>query len=445
MKYETIKSIVLLILVVFSILLTWMLWTYQPNYDTLKESGNTVEEVSLGETKELSKIVRPERLFLHQGEKHYGTFDSFEIDQTMKELSLWGFSEFEDISELVKNIPSFIYDKNALELIFPDIVPLKEYRSALQLPSNDLPKSNFDRIVIDLEPETREGGVVYFISSKEHEVLRAYVSASYINDFKERYYTNINENEKLALYEPINRESFTMLRKEPVKIAFYKHLTVDLSTEKLRGALFSDPNVVSKNYSSFGEEYTDTTTLLSINNETNTVSYVKTEDVESETTTKSSHLLEKSIDFINSHGGWTDNYRYVGMDESEQVILFRLYDLNGYPIFGDNGISEILQMWNASGINKYFRSNFMLGRRLEATEITLPSGISVLEELKKVEDVDLDFLQDLTIGYHMSKVTETEITQNSLIYLEPAWYYKYNDEWKMVPSSENGGIKHGLE
>jgi regulatory protein YycH of two-component signal transduction system YycFG len=443
MKYETIKSIVLLILVVFSILLTWMLWTYQPNYDTLKESGNTVEEVSLGETKELSNIVRPERMFLHQGEKHYGTFDSFEIDQTMKELSLWEFNEFEDISELVKNIPSFIYDKNATELIFPDIVPLKVYQSALQLPSNDLPKSNFDRIVIDLEPETRERGVVYFISSNEHEVLRAYVSASYINEFKERYLVDVSVNEKYALYEPLNRESFTMLRKERVKVALYNYIYVKLSTEKLRDALFSDPNLVSKNFSSFGEEYTDTTTLMSVNYETNTVSYVKTEDVESGTITKANHLLEKSIDFINSHGGWTDNYRYVGMDESEQVILFRLYDLSGYPIFGDNGISEILQMWNASGINKYFRSNFMLGSRLEATEITLPSGVSVLDELKKIEGFDLDFLKDLTIGYHMSK--DTEIAQNSLIHLEPAWYYKYNDEWKMVPNSENGGIKHGLE
>lgn len=443
MKYETIKSIVLLILVVFSILLTWMLWTYQPNYDTLKESGNTVEEVSFGETKELSKIVRPERLFFHQGEKHYGTFDSFEIDQTMKELSLWEFSEFEDISDLVKNIPSFIYDKNVLELIFPDIVPLKVYRSALQLPSNDIPKSNFDRIVIDLEPETREGGAVYFISSKENEVLRAYVTATYIKDFKERYLADISGNEKFALYEPINRESFTMLRKEPVKVALYNYLFLKLSTEKLRDALFSDPNLVSKNFSSFGEEYTDTTTLMSVNYETSTVSYVKTEDVESGATTKSSHLLEKSVDFINSHGGWTDNYRYVGMDQSEQVILFRLYDLSGYPIFGDNGISEILQIWNASGINKYFRSNFMLGSRLDATEITLPSGVSVLEELKKVEDFDLDFLQDISIGYHMSKITD--INQNSLIHLEPAWYYKYNDEWKMVPSSENGGIKHGLE
>ncbi|WP_066059571.1 YycH family regulatory protein [Robertmurraya korlensis] len=440
MKYETIKSIVLLILVIFSILLTYLLWTYQPNYDTLKESGKTVEEVSLGETKELKNIVRPERLFLHQGDKHFGTFDSFEIEQMMKELSLWGFSEFEDISEMVRNIPSFIYDKNSLEIIFPDIVPLKVYRSALQLPSNEIPKSNFDRIVIDLEPETREGGVVYFISSKEHKVLRARVSASFITNYKERYLSNISENEKYALFEPINRESFPMLRKEPVKMALYKHISEKLPTDKLRDALFSDPNLVSKNYSSFGEEYTDTTTLMSVNYGTNTIRYIKTE---TDATSKSENLLERSIEFVNSHGGWTDNYRYVGMDESEQFILFRLYDLNGYPIFGDNGVSEILQIWNASEINKYYRSNLVLGSRVEATEINLPSGIAVLEELKKTEDFNLDFLQDITIGYHMTK--DTGDTQNSLIHLEPSWYYKYNDEWKRVSSSVNGGEKHGLE
>lgn len=440
MKYETIKSIALLILVTFSILLTWMLWTYQPNYDVMEETGKTVEEVSLGEKKELGNIVRPERLFFHQGEKHYGTFDSFELEQTMKELSLWGFSEFEDISDQVENIPSFIYDNHSLEIIFPDIVPLKVYRTALQLPNKDIPNSNFDRIVVDLDPETREGGVVYFISSKEHEVLRAHVSASYINDYKTRYLVNLGENEKFALYEPVSKESYVMLRKEAVKMALYNYLFVKLPTEKFRDALFNDPNLVSKNYSSFGEEYTDSTTLMSVNYETNTVSYVKTEDVESDSTSKSDNLLEKSIDFINSHGGWTDNYRYVGMDESEQFILFRLYDLSGYPIFSDNGVSEIFQIWNAGEINKYYRSNFMLGRRIQATEITLPSAVSVIDELKKTGVIELSFLQDITIGYLMTKDTE-----EPLIHLEPSWYYKYNDQWLRVESSDNGGVKHGLD
>jgi regulatory protein YycH of two-component signal transduction system YycFG len=441
MRYETIKSIVLLILVTFSILLTWMLWTYQPNYDVMEETGKTVEQVSLGEKKTLGNIVRPERLFFHQAENHYGTYDSFEIEQTMKEISLWGFSEFEDISDQVENIPTFIYDNHTLEIIFPDIVPLKVYHTALQLPNNDIPNSNFDRIVVDLDPETRESGVVYFISSKEQEVLRAHVSTSYINDYKTRYLVNMSGNEKYALYEPFSRESYVMLRKDAVKMALYNHLLVKLPTEKFRNALFNDPNLVSKNYSSFGEEYTDSTTLMSVNYETNTVSYVKTEDVESDNTSKSNNLLEKSIDFINSHGGWTDNYRYVGMDESEQFILYRLYDLSGYPIFSDKGVSEIFQIWNDGEITKYDRSNFMLGRRIQATEITLPSAISVIDELNKTSGFELSFLQDITIGYSLTKDAEEPL----LLHLEPSWYYKYNDQWLRVESSVNGGIKHGLD
>ena len=41
MRYEKIKSIILTLLVLVSILLTWNLWTYQPNYDTM-ENSNTV-------------------------------------------------------------------------------------------------------------------------------------------------------------------------------------------------------------------------------------------------------------------------------------------------------------------------------------------------------------------------------------------------------------------
>ena len=29
-------------------------------------------------------------------------------------------------------------------------------------------------------------------------------------------------------------------------------------------------------------------------------------------------LLQKSIDFVNNHGGWTDNYRFVGLDKRKE-------------------------------------------------------------------------------------------------------------------------------
>jgi regulatory protein YycH of two-component signal transduction system YycFG len=59
MRYETIKTAILSILVLLSILLTWNLWTYQPNYATM-EKNNTVAEVTMSEKQEVKKIVRPD-------------------------------------------------------------------------------------------------------------------------------------------------------------------------------------------------------------------------------------------------------------------------------------------------------------------------------------------------------------------------------------------------
>ena len=57
MRYENIKSGILTFLVLVSILLTWNLWTYQPNYETM-ENSNYVEEVTVSEKQEVQKIVQ---------------------------------------------------------------------------------------------------------------------------------------------------------------------------------------------------------------------------------------------------------------------------------------------------------------------------------------------------------------------------------------------------
>lgn len=57
MSYENIKTIILTILVVTSALLTWNLWTYQPNFERIEKESNTVQEVTIAEKKEVNQIV----------------------------------------------------------------------------------------------------------------------------------------------------------------------------------------------------------------------------------------------------------------------------------------------------------------------------------------------------------------------------------------------------
>ncbi|MFE8702000.1 YycH family regulatory protein [Cytobacillus sp. FJAT-54145] len=440
MTYENIKSIILAILIVLSVLLTWGLWTYQPNYDIM-ENAKTVQEVALSEKKDLKEIVRPDRIFYHSRESHLGTNDPLEINKTIKELSRWNFNDFQDISSGVDNLEEFLQDQNKVEIVYPDIIPIDLYKNVLNIKVKDELNIGFDRIVISLENTTRESGFVYFISYSENTVVQSRVTASFITNYETNFYTNAANNPKFIRYvaEETSEGRSLFVTEDPVTMSLYNYLIDPLPTEKFRDALFNDPSFVQNNYIAPIEEYTDGSTLLTINHDQNNIFYVNPAQ-ENEVSMGANNILQKSIDFVNGHGGWTDPYRYVGMDPLGQSIVFRLYDPNGYPIFSDTGISEVLQVWGENEINKYLRNNFSLGRRVESMEITLLSGKDALENLKKLDDFNPEFLQDLVLGYKMSKET-----QGPLVQLEPSWFYKYNDQWWILPTDQNGGLKHGLE
>ena len=78
--------------------------------------------------------------------------------------------------------------------------------------------------------------------------------------------------------------------------------------------------------------------------------------------TNTDGLLQKSINFVNNHGGWTDNYRFVGLDKGRKIAHFQIYGPDGYPVFGENNpISKIEIDWAATEVSRYLRNNFSLG------------------------------------------------------------------------------------
>ena len=72
LTYEKVKSIILTVLVVMSIILTMNLWSYQPN---VEKSGDRsmVKEVLLSEKKDIKDIVRIEQIIFNLEGNYYGT------------------------------------------------------------------------------------------------------------------------------------------------------------------------------------------------------------------------------------------------------------------------------------------------------------------------------------------------------------------------------------
>lgn len=443
MTYENIKSIILVLLVSFSVLLTWSIWTYQPNYE-LMEKSNTVEKVAISAKKEVDQIIKPDRIIFHYDkDKHVGTIVPSEIDRMLGEIRKWNFSDFENISGEIRNYPSFIHKESNAVILFPDSIPMDLYKTVIDVKDSKLPNFYFDRIVIDVENVQREDGFVYFVSMENYEVYRSRVPASFVHNFRNGTFKNAELSSNFTTYIPfkVNNELTLFLKENESTMLRHQYLANPLDSEKFKKALFKDPSVVQKNYKSTGEEYTNGSSLMRVYYDKNTLSYINPAKM-NETNFISKSLLKRSIDFVNEHGGWTDNYRFADMNEMNHSVTFRLYDEKGYPIFSErSGISEIKQTFGQSEIKEYLRSNFSLGLRMEPSETILSSGEEVIEHLKRMPGIEVSKLQNVMIGYSMTKDAQTRI-----VYLEPTWYYQYNQQWNQISMEDiRGEIEYGLE
>ena len=214
----------------------------------------------------------------------------------------------------------------------------------------------------------------------------------------------------------------------------------DIDVNKFKNALFSDPSDVRKSQLANLEEFTDGSSLMRVNKLTNYFSYINPAE-ESNLTDSPHELIRKSIDFINSHAGWTDQYHYFNINSDTSMVSYILYK-NGLPVFNDDGMTEITQYWGKDEIYKYLRPYFTLDVSLPwALKVKLPNGYQVLDYIKNNPDIKPKMLQDFMIGYKLSKDPQTPQT----VILEPSWYYLDSGSWIRLSIDEAGGTTGGLE
>ncbi|WP_342433730.1 two-component system activity regulator YycH [Neobacillus sp. FSL H8-0543] len=440
MKYETSKSLILIVLVLFSLVLTWNLWTYQPNYNTL-DSRNYVAEVTLSEKQELDEIIRPDLALFHLENKHYGTTNATDLDLLIKEISRWSFYDVKNYSNDFQDLKSLMHGNGNVEIVFPGEVPIDLYRNILKFEDKNIPSFNFDRIIIKVEGLKEDSGTVYFVSADKKQVYMSHVTPSIIIEFNKNFFMNAEKYPAYFAVEATEKRTVFIPEGE-MEMMEYKYLPFVLNSEAFKDALFSNPSFVQKSPIPHGEEFTDVSSKMTVNDDSNMLVYVNP-TAEEKYTVNSNDLLKRSIDYINEHGGWTDPYRYVSNDEINHSVTFQLYSSDGFPVFNDKGLTEIKEVWGQDEIIKYIRPNISLELPLttETKKVTVPSGREVFNYLESKKSFRKDLLRQVVLGYRMERGTD----ENKLILLEPAWFYLYDQRWGQISMDDLGGLMHGLE
>ncbi|MFB1081545.1 YycH family regulatory protein [Jeotgalibacillus sp. JSM ZJ347] len=440
-RMELLKSILLSLLVVLSLLLTWNVWSYQPASEPYDESQTTVENVSIAEERTTADLIQPSRFLVHGEVAVSGTTDENNIATLTSLMQEWNvYNIQQNFSFDEAEFKDIVHGSNRIELMYPADVPFTAYRDIITFENSSLPEDAFDRVVIDLSGQEDAPFTIYFVHYDNRVVYEGRVDATYLENLNNVVVSNAastftpyfaHEAGDRIIHLPVERREYIKY--------LYKMSTIDINL--FRRALFQDPDAVTLNqFGAARDQYFDqSSNLMEVDRNHHTLSYVNP-SAEMSTVGRSGELFQKSRRFVNEHEGWVDDYHLYELDAMNQQVDYKMH-VQGLPVFNDNGAADIYQEWGETRIHQYVRSFLSIQVEFpnEDDTVSLGSGYDAIEAIESIEDYDPEKLQDVTVGYYMTK------NSNDNTYtLDPVWYYKYNDSWARVPVI-GGGDPVGLE
>lgn len=436
MTLERLKTITLTVLVVLSLVLTYLLWTYEPNYEPL-HNLETVEKVTLAAERPLSEVLKPIQLFYHDGKEHWGTYNSQHLSPFYDLLLDARFVDFETYP-LNNQLTRLVEENRSIEFVYADGVGMTVFHQLFDFSSARPVLSDVERIVLF---EKRQGNRIktfaWFVSQSRNSYIEAEVKNQTFQEYEDVYEREKNNfmavkrlnigRDKMPLYFPVKEIQLSRLQAYPVPIPELE----------LTSALFSDPNLVRESYREADiRSYTDGNSELKLYLLENYLSYINPTRRGDQ---KSDHAEESPFlqvhRFINSHGGYTEPFTFMGMHQlpdNKTEVEFRL-SLNGFPAF-DARIAEMKVIWQEQEVFEYVRSTETISDSViykEPDRETLLTAEELAFALKQALNVDIKQIDNLTLGYTVS-------TYDDYLVFTPNWYMYYRGTWEPILKESKG-------
>lgn len=445
MKYvEYIKSIALFLLIGLSLFLTFIIWTFTPSFERIETTPAI--EVALGKSRTVEEVIQPSKVLYHYNDVVTGTTEPEQVGQLLEVMKQW---QIRDVLSLAEEAPAnvlktYMHDPNRAVLYFPGPVPFPVFDAIMEVATESIPEASFDRIVIDWGQAEKADIALYFINSKTGRVLQADVPAEEMGQFQSQVVEPAFNYETFITNEDIGTLPIYVPENE-IELNTYRYLQEDIASQKFVDGLFGNPGSVQSTGDLENEEYSDESdALMSVDSSQKSINYVQPK-AETQDPAIPSELLFETVDFINGHSGWTNDYRYFAMSPLNQQIEYRLH-LDNLPVFSPTLSTELDLVWGIDAeieqVFRYKRPFYVLESWAETGTATLPSGTAALHAISHLKEQDLKAITDILPGYEL---TLDEKDPERLLSLQPAWYFKSKGVWTRLTKEELGGGQVGLE
>lgn len=419
MKFETLKTIILVFLITVSLFLTFGMWNYQPSVESLNDAAP--EDISLnGSDESIRTLVEPKQIIFHWENEAYDTIPLVQRN-FFQALQSWVLYDFETASIIGEEDEIQNYD---IEAVFPTALPMKLLNSVFTFHSNEVefPVWSFQKMYLTEDTELH-GIKVEFLSIDEREKAVAYIQDR--NSYEE-FTEMISELDyrKLLTVE-LENEKTLYLPDGDIELPRRTMAFSKINANDLVDVLFSDPSIVRQsNYSNRGTTYFTDSSQMSVSQDESTIEYISPGAFnEYHEPLYAEDLLNKSISNINAYKGWTDVYKLVTMNTNESYIRYQMF-FQGYPVF--SRLAQIEQRWGQRLI-EYKRPLFRSNNVLNENSVALPSSQMIWEYVQ--DNYNMEDVIDIRLGYHLEYDQDANI-----IILEPSWFIRqqFSRSWTPI-------------
>lgn len=434
MKLEVIKTYILAILVGISLILSYSLWNYNPDKETLEEEQLLdPNELDLGGTTETrNSLVVPSQMIFSKYENNYFSFSNpEESTKLFKDMTSWVLYNFR-ITEA--NGRPNVTQGYLVELIFPEALPMDviPYFFTVNNPDEFLVPENgsFERVYVTFN-ESEQSMTFSFLSVDGKTQLRADVNNAQKYDLLYSTISNLTDLEEYTMLESEDYPIFVPI--EPSNLMKYDLRIKKLPYSVLKNALFLDPSAVIENVTADQTLwYQDGPRSMQVFNQESSIrsmEFIYAQATRNPMT--AIEILDKSISEINGFNGWPNQYHLENIDTLYNDIQYLMY-YKGYPVFHPDNVTMIEQRLTSTEIIEHRQPLFSISYVVEGEEYRIPSGKKLINWLKGEDSIySLADIQDIKIGYRLTPLSDIAIS------LTPAWYVKVHDRWQQVNLDDN--------
>ena len=431
MTYSRIKHVILALLILLSIYLSYKIWVpISDQDDGYLSQGDNPSPSSLVE-RDTNEVYSPNQFIYHQEDESWSYDPSVFNDsfsRTIESMSLDTLDEGEDLS-LDDYQDQVAASQQSLELVFPAPLPFGLFGTSFDNIPTDLADQEFDKVLIDLDsPQELD-----FYNSQAETLYKVNLVSL---DLSEAEDLLADEGNRLfSVYPEKIQNKYAYLPNTEVTLQNHYHVVERLPNSLYSTHFFPDPSGVELRVSNNISRYIDLQTELRINNASDVLTYFRQLSDLNEMSTSERFIASRNE--LNTLENWPNEIKYDGVNNQFKQVVYRRY-YNGWPVFSEGDLNTLTEV----GVLEEGLSQLRLPLLIIQTplsidddeEVSLASGEEVIADLRSV--VDLDLIQDLTIGYTWDDDRE----EDPVVRLTPEWVVKSQDKWtNMDDFMDQGG------